>query len=191
MKKILLALLMSLIATTTFAQSSSVEVKVGELGKRIDSLVLKIDALSQRLVEVEQLNIRLRKALDFGKPITTIEGKSGVSYRLLALEGDKKEKTLTVRMQVCTNNESNKLSLLPYDQSIVDINGVRYEAQQSEIGNNYELVIYKDVPVNGSITFFDVDSDKVTDVKLLNVRASLGFGSYDDLLFKNLKIDWK
>lgn len=184
--------MLSCLGGITFAQSP-VEARIGELEKKIDDLIVRTDALSQRLVEVEQLNIRLRKALDFGKPILTIEGSSGITYHITALEGSRKDKTFKIRMQVSTKNKVNSL-MLEYaleKPSIIDVNGARYEAIKTEIGNEWGLEIYKDVPVNATITFADIDPDSVVDIKLLKVVASVDNSTSDTLLFKNIKVDWK
>ena len=75
--------------------------------------------------------------------------------------------------------------------SIVDINGARYEASNTEIGNVELLEIYKGVPVNASITFTDIELDSVMDIKLLKIISTIDLSYSDNLLFKNLKVDWK
>lgn len=192
MKKVLITLILSCIGIMTYAQSP-LEVRVSELEKKIDEIIARTDALSQRLVEVEQLNIRLRKALDFGKPIMTIEDSSSITYHIIALEGSKKDQTVKIRMQVSTKNDVNCLMLTSgfHYPSMIDINGARYEATSTEIGNVELLEIYKDVPVNASITFTNIKPDSVVDIKLLKVKPTVDYGDGDNLLFKSLKIVWR
>ena len=166
---------------------------MSDLEEKVNNLTAQTEALSRRLSEVEQLNIRLRKALDFGKPVTMIEGSSGITYSVIALEGSKKEKVIIIRMQVSTKNDVNTL-MLAYGfekPSIVDVNGTRYEAQETEIGGTGLLEIYRGVPVNASITFKGIEPESVVDIKLLKVTNTVDYSSSDQLLFKNLKVDWK
>ena len=51
--------------------------------------------------EVEQLNVDLRKAMDFGKAITTMQGSSSVTYKLISLI-----EKITISKDIRKNNQS-------------------------------------------------------------------------------------
>lgn len=197
MKKILFSLALFCASMFSFAQTP-LETKVSELEKKVDALTTQTSGLSQRLSEVEQMNIRLRKAHDFGKPITSIEGQYGISYHLTAVEGDKANKTITVRMQVASVLENRILSFNLFSEkgSIVDMFGDRYVASSSNIGGESNLVMYKDVPINATVVFEDIDFEKVQEIKLfvatMFVNTADASVSGDDVLqFRDLKVNWK
>ena len=90
-KKILL--IFTLLSCTVFTIGQTVEDKVKAIQGQIEKLQRQVASISQRLTEVEQLNIDLRKSLDFGKPITIAQGANDVTYKILSVEGNKAEKT--------------------------------------------------------------------------------------------------
>ena len=83
-KKILL--IFTLLSCTVFTIGQTVEDKVKAIQGQIEKLQRQVASISQRLTEVEQLNIDLRKSLDFGKPITIAQGANDVTYKILSVE---------------------------------------------------------------------------------------------------------
>ena len=61
------------------------ESQISELKQKIEAQQQQLNGLSQRVSEVEQLNVDLRKAMNFGKGITTAQGSNGVTYKLISL----------------------------------------------------------------------------------------------------------
>ena len=191
MKKLLLFIGLSCLVLSANAQKP-LEAKVADLEQKIESITTQMNGLSQRLSEVEQLNIRLRKALDYGKPITSAKGQSGVTYNILSVQGNKVNKTLLIKIQVETPNPSNEvyLSYAFSKPSVIDITGERFEASTTKVGKSSALTIYQNVPVNGEIEFLNVDPNRLTDIKLLTIDATVD-NQHEGLQFKNLQVDWK
>ena len=77
------------------------ESQVIELKQKIEVQQQQLNGLSRRVSEVEQLNIDLRKAMDFGKAITTMQGSSSVTYKLISLI-----EKITISKDIRKNNQS-------------------------------------------------------------------------------------
>ena len=124
MKKLLLLTLFFAALAQLSAQTNA-EQEIGELKTRLSNLESQISDLSRRISEVEQLNINLRKTLDFGKPIAELKGTSGINYKLLSIKGNKAEKTIVVKYQVETESETNNIRSSVSNPYIIDLYGNR------------------------------------------------------------------
>lgn len=179
------------VLSLTASAQQTVEAQMGQLKQQVETLQRQMDDLSKRLAGVEQLNVDLRKALDFGKPITTVQGKNGVTYKLISLKGDKEGKTLKAVFQIAITKEMSEVNLYRVSSrtSYVDLYGNRKETNNYSVGNKEVVTIFKDAPTNGMITFYNVDVDQVQEIKLLRFDCSID-GHTDMVHFKNLKVDW-
>lgn len=84
MKKLLVGVCTLMLSVSAMAQQT-VESQITELKQKIEAQQQQLNGLSQRVSEVEQLNVDLRKAMNFGKAITTAQGGNGVTYKLISL----------------------------------------------------------------------------------------------------------
>ena len=73
MRKLLFVVCGLMLSFSAMAQQP-LESQVIELKQKIEAQQQQLNGLSRRVSEVEQLNIDLRKAMDFGKVITTDTG---------------------------------------------------------------------------------------------------------------------
>lgn len=168
----------------------STEDKLSILQQRVEKLQQQVTAISHRLSEVEQLNIDLRKALDFGKPVTTAQGANGVTYKILNIEGSKSEKTVTVIVQLSTMAEKVDMSFSFDDPTFVDLYGNRQKANTYSVGGETVCPVYKGTPVNGIIVFKEVDPEKAKQLKMIEIHGQNNFQE-ERVLFKDLKVNWK
>lgn len=173
--------------TSTEERLSTLESKVTQLSDKIQDLNLRVD-------EVLLQNQHLRAALDFGKPITSQVGESGVEYHLLSLTGDSTSGMVTAKFQIVSKRPSCSVSFNIFNYpSMIDIQGNRYSTSTYEIGGEHALTIYKDVPVKASVTFKDIDSSTTNEIKLLLMNITCQVDTFDNdiLQFRDLHIDWK
>ena len=124
MRKLLFVVCGLMLSFSAMAQQP-LESQVIELKQKIEARQQQLNGLSRRVSEVEQLNIDLRKTMDFGKAITTTQGSNGVTYKLISLKGNKAEKTITAVFQMSTTNEMVDMVIASYEASYVDLYGER------------------------------------------------------------------
>ena len=187
-KKILL--IFTLLSCTVFTIGQTVEDKVKAIQGQIEKLQRQVASISQRLTEVEQLNIDLRKSLDFGKPITIAQGANDVTYKILSVEGNKAEKKIIIIVQLSTTQEKVDMSFSFGEPSYVDLYSNRQKANVYTIGGETVCPVYKGTPVNGKLIFKDVDSDRTKELKLIEIHGQNNFQE-EKVFFKDLKVDWK
>lgn len=188
MKKLLFVACSLMLSFSAMAQQT-LESQVTELKQKIEAQQQQLNDLSQRVSEVEQLNVDLRKAMDFGKVITTTPGSNGVTYKLISLKGNKAEKTITAVFQMSTTSEMVDMVIAGYEASYVDLYGDRQKTENLTVGNDVVVRVFKDTPTNGRIIFNDVDMDKVKEIKLLRFEVLNG-ESKESVMFKDLKVAW-
>lgn len=100
MRKLLFVVCGVMLSFSAMAQQP-LESQVIELKQKIEAQQQQLNGLSRRVSEVEQLNINLRKAMDFGKAITTMQGSSSVTYKLISLI-----EKITISKDIRKNNQS-------------------------------------------------------------------------------------
>lgn len=100
MKKVLVVVCTLMLSASAMAQQT-IESQIAELKQKIEAQQQQLNGLSQRVSEVEQLNVDLRKAMDFGKAITTMQGSSSVTYKLISLI-----EKITISKDIRKNNQS-------------------------------------------------------------------------------------
>jgi hypothetical protein len=100
MRKLLFVVCGVMLSFSAMAQQP-LESQVIELKQKIEAQQQQLNGLSRRVSEVEQLNIDLRKAMDFGKAITTMQGSSSVTYKLISLI-----EKITISKDIRKNNQS-------------------------------------------------------------------------------------
>ncbi|WP_278537380.1 hypothetical protein [Prevotella denticola] len=100
MRKLLFVVYGVMLSFSAMAQQP-LESQVIELKQKIEAQQQQLNGLSRRVSEVEQLNIDLRKAMDFGKAITTMQGSSSVTYKLISLI-----EKITISKDIRKNNQS-------------------------------------------------------------------------------------
>lgn len=100
MRKLLFVVCGVMLSFSAMAQQP-LESQVIELKQKIEVQQQQLNGLSRRVSEVEQLNIDLRKATDFGKAITTMQGSSSVTYKLISLI-----EKITISKDIRKNNQS-------------------------------------------------------------------------------------
>lgn len=100
MRKLLFVVCGVMLSFSAMAQQP-LESQVIELKQKIEVQQQQLNGLSRRVSEVEQLNIDLRKAMDFGKAITTMQGSSSVTYKLISLI-----EKITISKDIRKNNQS-------------------------------------------------------------------------------------
>lgn len=100
MRKLLFVVCGVMLSFSVMAQQP-LESQVIELKQKIEVQQQQLNGLSRRVSEVEQLNIDLRKAMDFGKAITTMQGSSSVTYKLISLI-----EKITISKDIRKNNQS-------------------------------------------------------------------------------------
>ena len=188
MRKLLFVVCGLMLSFSAMAQQP-LESQVIELKQKIEARQQQLNGLSRRVSEVEQLNIDLRKAMDFGKAITTTQGSNGVTYKLISLKGNKAEKTITAVFQMFTKNEMVDMVIAGYEASYVDLYGERQKTENLTVGNDVIVRVFKDTPTNGRIIFNDVDIDKVREIKLLRFDVLNGENK-ESVMFKDLKVEW-
>lgn len=188
-KKYLISALFCAMSMTAVAQNADSE-RIAKLESAVETLRQQVSGLSQRLAGVEQLNLDLRKALDFGKPITTAQGRNGVTYQLISLVGNKAEQTITATVQVATTAEKVDVSFVNDIPSFVDLHGNRMEADTYLVGGKSVVTVYKGAPTNGSVLFKDVNPETTRELKLLKICAQNNYEG-EEVLFRDLKVDWK
>ena len=188
MKKLLVAVFSMMLSASAMAQQP-LESQVIELKQKIEAQQQQLNGLSRRVSEVEQLNIDLRKAMDFGKGITTAQGDNGVTYKLISLKGNKAEKSITAIFQMSTTSDMVDMVIAGYEASYVDLYGERQKTENLTVGNDVMVRVFKDAPTNGRIIFNDVDIDKVKEIKLLRFDVLNGENK-ESVMFKDLKVEW-
>ena len=67
-----------MLSASAMAQQT-IKSQIAELRQKIEAQQQQLNGLSQRVSEVEQLNVDLRKAMNFGKGIKTAQGSNGVT----------------------------------------------------------------------------------------------------------------
>lgn len=100
MRKLLFVVCGVMLSFSAMAQQP-LESQVIELKQKIEVQQQQLNGLSRHVSEVEQLNIDLRKAMDFGKAITTMQGSSSVTYKLISLI-----EKITISKDIRKNNQS-------------------------------------------------------------------------------------
>lgn len=188
-KKYLISAIFCAMSVAAAAQNTDSE-RFGRLEKTVETLQQQVSGLSQRLDGVEQLNLDLRKALDFGMPITATQGRNDLTYRLLSLVGNKAEKTVTATVQVATTAEKTEVSFGYEEPSFVDLYGNRMEAYDRSVGGRGTVYIYRGAPTNGCVIFNNVNPDTTSEIKLLRIVSWNG-SENEEVLFRDLKVDWK
>lgn len=188
MKKVLVVICTLMLSASAMAQQT-VESQITELKQKIEAQQQQLNGLSQRVSEVEQLNVDLRKAMDFGKAITTMQGSNGVTYKLISLKGNKSEKSITAIFQMSTTSDMVDMIVFGYEASYVDLYGERQKTEHLTVGNDVMVRVFKDTPTNGRIIFNDVDIDKVKEIKLLRFDVLNGENK-ESVMFKDLKVEW-
>ena len=190
MKKLLAIAALCLLSGSAFAQQS-VEAQVKDLKAQVTTLQSEVQGLSQRLASVEQLNITLRKALNFGQPITTATGKYGVTYNLLSIVGNKQERTIKATFQAVTSADESRIQYTE-GAAITDVNGNRVKTYEITVGGDVGITLYKDVPTNGEVLFNDVNVESTQAIKLLKMAFTNGsISEVDHIQFRDLKVDWR
>ena len=188
MRKLLFVVCGLMLSFSAMAQQP-LESQVIELKQKIEAQQQQLNGLSRRVSEVEQLNIDLRKAMDFGKAITTMQGSNGITYKLISLKGNKAEKSITAIFQMSTTSEMVDMIVSGYEASYVDLYGERQKTEHLTVGNDVMVRVFKDTPTNGRIIFNDVDIDKVKEIKLLRFDVLNGENK-ESVMFKDLKVEW-
>lgn len=188
MKKLLVFAGALMLSVSAMSQHT-LECQIAELKQKTEAQQQQLNGLSLRVSEVEQLNVDLRKAMNFGKAITTAPGSNGVTYKLISLKGNKAEKTITAVFQMSTTGELVDIVIFGYEASYVDLYGDRKRTENLTVGNDVMVRIFKDTPTNGRIIFNDVDIDKVKEIKLLRFEVLNGENK-ESVMFKDLKVEW-
>jgi len=188
MKKLLVVVCTLMLSASAMAQQT-IESQITELKQKIEAQQQQLNGLSQRVSEVEQLNVDLRKAMDFGKAITTMQGSNGITYKLISLKGNKAEKSITAFFQMSTTSEMVDMIVSGYEASYVDLYGERQKTEHLTVGNDVMVRVFKDTPTNGRIVFNDVDINKVKKIKLLRFDVLNGENK-ESVMFKDLKVEW-
>jgi len=188
MRKLLFVVYGVMLSFSAMAQQP-LESQVIELKQKIEAQQQQLHGLSRRVSEVEQLNIDLRKAMDFGKAITTMQGSNGITYKLISLKGNKAEKSITAIFQMSTTSEMVDMIVSGYEASYVDLYGERQKTEHLTVGNDVMVRVFKDTPTNGRIIFNDVDINKVKKIKLLRFDVLNGENK-ESVMFKDLKVEW-
>ncbi len=188
MRKISVVLILLYISISSQAQSAGQE-NLAALQKQVDRLQQEVAGLSQRVSSVEQLNIDLRKALDFGQPVATAQGANGVTYKILSLHGDKATKSLVITVQLSTTEKEVDMSFWGVSPSYIDLYGNRKEAEASSVGGTAVSTVYSGAPVNGMIAFTDVNPDTTRVLKLLEIYGQNNYQK-ERVVFRDLKVEW-
>ena len=190
MKRLVLLLSFVVICCNAIGQTT-LESRVTDLEKTVADLSAQLSTLSLRLDQLDQQNNRLRKAVDYGKPIVSQVGKSGVEYRLLSLSGDIESGTVTAQLQIVTSAKKASVSMgTAYPpHTIIDLYGNRYVCSKSEVGGESFLDIYKGIVVKASVTFDDLSLEKLQEAQVLILTPQVDF-SVDEIQFKNIKVEW-
>lgn len=188
MKKLLFFAGALMLSVSAMAQQT-LESQIVELKQKTEAQQQQLNGLSRRVSEVEQLNVDLRKAMNFGKAITTAPGSNGVTYKLISLKGNKVEKTITAVFQMSTTGEMVDMVIVGYEASYVDLYGDRQKTENLTVGNDVMVRVFKDTPTNGRIIFNDVEIDKVREIKLLRFEVLNGENK-ESVMFKDLKVEW-
>lgn len=188
MKKLLVFAGALMLSVSAMAQHT-LDSQIAELKQKAEAQQQQLNGLSHRVSEVEQLNVDLRKAMNFGKAITTASGSNDVTYKLISLKGNKAEKTITAVFQMSTTGELVDIVNFGYEASYVDLYGDRKRTENLTVGNDVMVRIFKDTPTNGRIIFNDVDIDKVKEIKLLRFDVLNG-EIKESVMFKDLKVEW-
>jgi len=191
MKRLVLLLSFLVICYSAIGQTT-LESRVTDLEKTIADLSAQLTTLSLRLDQLDQQNTRLRKAVDYGQPIVTQVGESGVEYRLIALTGDVKSGIVTAHLQLVTSARKSSISIRDVypPHTIIDLYGNRYVSSGGEVGGEPFLDVYKGVLVKASVTFDDLSPEKLQEVQVLMLTPLVGFDT-DEIQFKNIKVDWR
>lgn len=139
---------------------------INELKNELDKIKVEITDLKSEIQSVKSQNIYLKKALDINNPILEIKN-IGNEYRVTKIVGNKKEKTISISMNIEAKDE-NKTSILQ-DFSIIDLVGNQYEIDLKKSANtNPNLTL--NVPLNLKITFKEIiDEPKI--IKLFKFRS--------------------
>ena len=189
MKKLLVGVCTLMLSVSAMAQQT-VESQITELKQKIEAQQQQLNGLSQRVSEVEQLNVDLRKAMNFGKAITTAQGGNGVTYKLISLKGNKAEKSITAIFQMSTTSDMVDMVIAGYEASYVDLYGEQQKTETLTVANDVIVRVFKHTPTNGRIIFNDVNIDKVKEIKLLRFEVLNGENK-ESVMFKDLKVEWK
>ena len=113
-----------------------------------------------------------------------------MTYNLLSIVGNKKERTIKVVFQVTTTAEAVNFNTMLNEAVYTDIQGNRKKHYHFQLGEELFLTIYKDVPTNGTIIFSEVDVDAAQLIKLLGF--SITNNNEDEIIhFRDLKVDWR
>lgn len=189
MKKLLVTVFSLMLSFSVMAQQP-LESQVIELKQKIEAQQQQLNGFSRCASEVEQLNIDLRKAMNFGKAITTAQGSNGVTYKLISLKGNKTERIIMAVFQMSTTSEMVDMVIAGYEASYVDLYGEQQKTETLTVGNDVIVRVFKDTPTNGRIIFNDVNIDKVKEIKLLRFEVLNGENK-ESVMFKDLKVEWK
>lgn len=188
MKRLVLLLSFVVICCNAIGQTT-LESRVTNLEKTVADLSAQLSTLSLRLDQLDQQNNRLRKAVDYGKPIVSQVGESGVEYRLLSLTGDVESGTVTAQLQIVTSAKKARVYMGTAEHTIIDLYGNRYVCSKGEVGGESFLDIYKGIVVKASVTFDDLSPEKLQEAQVLILTPIVGL-STDEIQFKNIKVEW-
>lgn len=186
MQKLAAILAMTLVSITISAQTAapSLKERCDKLEQRVTSLENQIAGMSQRMSKIENDNVYYRQMLDYGKAITECDGKNGTHYKLLSVTGNKKDKTVFIKMQMSTTVEGQELQFRQAEA--IELSGDPHKTYEV-IGESL-FKQHTGMPRNLVIKFEDIDPVKCQKLKGLIVNW---YYTDDENRFENLNIDWK
>lgn len=149
-----------LVSTFIFAQTNT------ELKNEIDKIKIEINGLKSEILSVKSENIYLKKMLDINKPI--LEAKNnGNEYRITKIVGNRKEKTITVSLNIEATDETKTLILQNF--SLIDLAGNQYSIDFKKTGDTSPTLNLK-VPLKMTVIFKDIiDEPKI--IKLFKFQT--------------------
>ena len=185
MQKLAIVLVATLFSITGSAQSTtpSVEERCTKLEQKVSSLENQIAEMTQRMSKIENDNVYYRGILDYGKAITECDGNNGVHYKVVSVIGNKEEKTVSVKMQVSTSAEEQKIQF--EKAKIYELSGDTHNINYADEGL---MTLHVSLPQNITFKFSNIDPVKCQKIKGLIVDW---YSPEEENRFENINIDWQ
>lgn len=201
MKQLLLPVLSLLMVGSLMAQTkpTDAQASIDTLKHKVESmeyefkkLQAQIRQLATSINEVKEQNIRLKAALNYGKPIAEYKSPAGIVYRLVSLKGMRAVGRVIATVQVVAPQVVENASLYASVSSpyVIDFYGNRFDAQLYQLANQNATTLMPNVPTNGSITLGGMSPEKQGELRLLLIPASEGLLKKVQISFENLKVEW-
>ena len=188
MKRLLLTFI-AFMAINAYAQQQAPTIET--LQKQLTSLEEQIKALESRVASVEQLNSDLRKAIHFGKAITSATDLTNdVTYNIISVKGSEANRTIKITMQVVANSEKQEIYLMRNNPYIINLNGETKTTYSISFDNGQSWTVHPEAPVLAYLIFEEINPDNFREIKLLHITPSVDFNGVP-LKFTDLMVEWE